>query len=793
MSMSNNKLEIDPVKYEIFTHRLEAIVEEGKEVTRYLSGSTITREAGEVQVAYYDPSGEGVAIACGILMHIMNVTRAIRYMKDQRYEEDIGIYEGDQFINNDAYIAGMHVPDFSIVAPVYYKGELIGYVASISHTPEVGAIEPGGMCPSAKEAYHDGIHVPLIKLIEKGKMRRDLLNMLLRNVRDPRGMELDIRARIAGNERVKTRIKELIDEVGLDFFKAASMKYLEDSENFARKRIQELRPGIYRAQAFTDSFGEELKPAVIMVEMEVTNEGEIVVSTPVVSPQGRCFDNAYLPAVEATVFYTMLVTLLPDGIWNTGLSRVIKLGEIPWKSRLNADPSCSVGYATVGISSVFCNALLDALSRALYSSGKKEEVLAPATIVNDTPIGGINQWGRQFGSILTSGALASGGGGRIGKDGIDSSVNMWNPWTYISDAEGEENLAPIIHVVRKHRPDSGGPGRWRGGVGVEHITMIHGSDIVQVMHFGGGHKIPVNQGMFGGYPGASSYFDWMLGTDVYKKLRQGMFPESAKDVMEILKGEYIPGPPNAPARHLKPGDLWISTSCGGGAGIGDPMERDPIAILRDIENGTATREVAERQYGVVFDASGNIDFEKTEQLRNQIKKDRLERGIFGLEYIKTMVDKRERGDLPKIALDFIKETEEFSPAFKELLEAEKRLVVENNVIETGIKKVSEGKTIMELTPYLNIVEDSKGEIWIACSKCDTIYCEPNENYKYYALVRERDPAEVQPGRLAFDKNWVVYREFYCPGCGTQIEVEAVPPGWPILSNYQFKEFEGSKK
>ena len=162
--------ELDPIRYEIFYNKLDQIVNEGKEVIRYLSGSTITRESGEVLSAFYLPSGEAVIIACGILMHVMNVTRVIRYMKENRYDAlDIGIYDGDHFINNDAYIGGMHIPDTAIVAPVFYGNELVGWVAGISHTTETGAIEPGGVAPSATEAYHDGIHLPVLKLIEKGR------------------------------------------------------------------------------------------------------------------------------------------------------------------------------------------------------------------------------------------------------------------------------------------------------------------------------------------------------------------------------------------------------------------------------------------------------------------------------------------------------------------------------------------------------------------------------------------------------------------------------------------------
>ncbi|MCL5958650.1 MAG: hydantoinase B/oxoprolinase family protein, partial [Chloroflexi bacterium] len=573
----------DVAKYELFYNKLDAILNEAKEVVRYLSGSVITRESGEVQEAFYLPNGQAANIACGILMHIMNVTRVIGFMNENRYDaEGIGVYDGDQFINNDAYIGGMHVPDTGIIAPIFYQGKLLGYAAALSHTVEVGAIEPGGMCPRALEAYHDGLHLPAVKLIEKGILRRDIYNMILRSVREPTGVELDIKARLAGNERTRQRILALVDEVGPNYFTAACEQLVADAKESAQAKVKSLRPGLYRARVYDDSFGEIEKLAVMQVEVRVTRDGELLIDVPVVSPQGRCFDNAYLPAVEATAFYTLLDLLFYDIRWNTGLAQVVKIGHVPEGSRLNANPNASVGYATVGIGSVFCNALTEAFSRIAFASGKKEDVVGGATTMNDTPVGGISQWGSVCGNFLTSSAMAAGGGARIDADGIDSSVDMFNPWTYVSDAEGEEMLLPVLHLTKRHRADAGGFGRFRGGTGVEHITMIHGSDQVSVLHFGSGGKVPINAGLFGGYPGASSYFDWFLNSDIYHQIEKGApVPYEPRNLAEYLRGEYIPGPPNAPSRQLKSSDLWVSTSCGGGAGLGDPLERAPEDIIRD--------------------------------------------------------------------------------------------------------------------------------------------------------------------------------------------------------------------
>jgi len=313
--------------------------------------------------------------------------------------------------------------------------------------------------------------------------------------------------------------------------------------------------------------------------------------------------------------------------------------------------------------------------------------------------------------------------------------------------------------------------------------MIHGSDKVQVLHFGAGGKVPTNQGMFGGYPGAASYFDWVLDSDIYQKFNEGIASSNSQEALENFEGTHIPGPPNVLARSVKPGDFWLSTSNGGGAGSGDPLERDPEAVQKDIEDGVTTREFCEKNYGIVVNDDG-IDFAKTAANKNEMRKQRLLKGIPASDYIKALVNRRNEGNLPKVAIDFINETLAFSEDFSELLQAEERIATQNT--KNNAQKASRKKTILNLTPYLDLIEDSNGETLIVCSQCDTIYCRPSENFKYFSLISERAPKEIQPGRLSFDGEWITYREFYCPGCAAQIEVEAVPPGWPILKTYEIQ-------
>jgi len=782
--------ELDKVKYEVFYEKLDKAMNEAKEVIRYLSAGMITREAGEVQEAFYLPNGEAAHISSGILIHILNVTRVIKYMEEHGYEgEGIGINEGDQFINSDAFIGGMHCQDISIVQPVFYKGTHIGWVAGISHTSDVGAVESAGTAPSAREAIHDGIHLNAVKLVDRGNMRRDVFGMILRSVRDSTYVELDIRARMAGNERAVARLTELIDEVGLEFFDAACKKLVDDAEMFARDRLTSIKPGIYRGRAFDDTPVFENgklveKLAIVEVETEVTEKGDFLVRLPVVSRENWGFNNSYIPAIEAVTFYHLLPLALYDCRWNSGFSRAIKIEYVPDQSRLAASANKSVNYAAVGISLVYGGALMDAIGRALFLSGRYRDVSGASAGINGTGIGGQNQYGRVVVQSITS-SCAPGGGALMDHDGHDGSCTYFNPWTYITDCESEEQGLPIIHLARYLRPDSGGFGKFRGGCGGTNVTMIHGTPSIGITKWGSGSKLPFNQGLFGGYPGAASVYDMMPETDVYEVIaRGGEIPFTDVDMPKMLKGTVQSGQITAVEQLLKSGSVWQSSANSGGAGQGDPIEREAALVVKDLENRTVTPDVARKVYAVAIDPETlEVDAGETEKLRAGRRRERLAKGIPGIQYLERLVKSREERKLSQFLLDYLEDTRKFCPSFGEELDREKEIV------SRGIKSLGPVKAktkLFALTPYVDVVEDEKGRKVQVCSKCGHGYCETHDNFKLSCLVYERVPDDYHPGKLSWDKEWCVLREFYCPSCGTQVEVEGVPPGTPILWNYELK-------
>ena len=246
------KIKLDPVRYEIFYNKVFHALIEAKETIRHLSASPITRYAGEIAEAVYLPSGDSVVMAAGVLCHVNTVSRAIKHMISDSYADDVGFNPGDQFINNDAHIGGLHTPDMLIMAPFFHESKHVGWVGNFTHIPEIGAIEPGGASPSARNFYHEGICLPCVKIVDQGKIRRDIFQMMSRAVRDPKAISIDTKAKIAGNMAAVKGLSRIIDEFGLEFYEAAIERLYEDSKIQAKKRLKVFRPGKYRSRAYTD-------------------------------------------------------------------------------------------------------------------------------------------------------------------------------------------------------------------------------------------------------------------------------------------------------------------------------------------------------------------------------------------------------------------------------------------------------------------------------------------------------------------------------------------------------------
>jgi N-methylhydantoinase B/oxoprolinase/acetone carboxylase alpha subunit len=773
-------MELDPIKYELFYSRLMEALFDAKEAIRQLAASEIVREAGEAMECLCLPDGESVLVSSGLLAHVASVTHNIRYMINEKYDQDVGINDGDQFIGNDCHIGGMHIPDMMVISPLFYEGELIGWLGNGTHVPEVGAIEPGGMSATATEFWHEGLCMPCVKIVENGKVKRDIMNMMRRACRDPRGIDIDTRAKVAGNERAKANIMKIIDAVGIDFYKTATHQLVQDAEIQARTRVKELAKGKFRARCFTDCVsGSEQKIRMAEIEVDITDEGELNIKAPVVSPQAMGYNNCAYPALEGLIFCTLLWQLFYDARWNSGCLKALNF-DIPKGSLISADESAAVAYAPIGIGMQVMGCFNEIISRSAFIVGRYDDIIGPGAFLNGFLVGGMDRYGRRCASNMP-GTMMLGSGARHEKDGLDTSFTEWNPWTDFGDVEPCEIKVPAFHLGRRHIPDSGGPGKYRGGAAGEQVISVHASPFAVVGQAGTGGYLSGVQGMYGGYPAPKTSLFIARNTDYLERAQKGEpIPHSLGELMEIYGDQVQEVYPASPMMPTTENDI-VASQCWGGGGSGDVIERDPADIVQDIRNRVSTVEMAKDVYCVSIDPQTlEVNEAETRKLREAKKKERLSQGIPGQEFIAKLVERREKRDFPGPTLAFFDELMAFSPSLKDQLDFEKAFS-ERDLPKLDVNPV---KDIVELTPYVKIVEDEKGDKYAVCSQCGHVHCKADENFKLHALISDRDAKEIHKKHQAADPDWMIYREFYCPGCGSLVEVEGTPSCCPILYNVE---------
>jgi N-methylhydantoinase B len=627
--------EVDTLTYEVVKHKIWQILAEGRSAMELVSGSPVVCEAKEAMYALYDEKGDTVASSAGILLHVLGSENLIKRIIEL-YSEEPGIYDGDVFFFNDPYIGGNHVPDQACIAPLFFEGNLMGWLAALFHTPEVGSLEVGGMCPRATEIFHEGIRLQGQKVMEKGKMRKDTYELLQRSVRDPVGITLDTRARVAGLNVGKERILELVDKYGLEKLRWIFNKMIIDSEKAARAKLEKLPDGKWRAVTYLDHDGQKYNLKKLSVTL-IKKGDKLTIDFTGTDLQSPGAVNAALPGTYGHIFSALCSLLFWEEQWNRGILNAVEV-IAPEGTMVNAKWPAAVGMSPAWPCLAVMNMLDVCISRMFVTVEKYYGDQNASWQTNTQYVFwvGPNQYGNIVGSILFD-FLANGQGAGPTFDGNDTAVTQFTPEVQASDIEMYELTSPFIYLSRIQAPDSGGPGKYRGGAGLEIIYMVHKTPGIDVVVIGMGRKTSLGPGLYGGYEAMASQLAVIRNTDVYEWFKNKKIPTTYEDLLN-LKGDPIPDcPPMLPSTHLKPGDI-IYIAGGGGGGYGDPIERAPELVLKDVINQLTSMEYARDIYGVIIkpEASGivryanirrklRIDYEATVKRREEIREERRRR------------------------------------------------------------------------------------------------------------------------------------------------------------------------
>lgn len=636
----------DPLKYESLHTKLRSVVVSAREMARRISASPGVREVGEMVVALYTPEGDAISLSTGIMVHVHTASRFIKWMIQNDYETSPGIQAGDVFANNDAFIGTVQVPDVIDVVPIFHEDELVGWVGAVCHELEVGGVTPGGDVALAQERFSEGLFVCAEKVGENDELRRDYLIRCERNLRMPIYWILDEKAKVSACIEVREQVKALIEQVGLDYYKRATKEFIEEGRRAQLARVRQLMvPGRYRGHTFYGHVVEGKQGVLPMgnrnflyaipLEMQVGGDGRLHLDFDGTGSWGYHSMNCTPAGMDGGLFVTLTQHMNFDGKVNDGawLATDMNLPEGTWTNPDYHTAATATSWALL-LPAFGCFQRL--LSRGFLARGYKEEVFVGQVNSPMIEMGGQSQYGGIFGMALFECAAA--GSGALGiQDGLDTAYVGWNPESDMGNIEIWELGMPMVYLGRSITPNSGGFGRFRGGNAFTSLWLVHRTPQLIIATSEHSSRVFDNAGMCGGYPAPTVQLHY-VAHDVQleemieqrKPLPHSLGPDPAVTDMESLvsgrvrevEGPYLAEP-------LEEGDLFAHSYNGGG-GYGDPIERDPASVARDVENGYVTPEAAESAYAIALnDEEGEwkVDAEATSQRRDAVRKTRLGKAV----------------------------------------------------------------------------------------------------------------------------------------------------------------------
>jgi N-methylhydantoinase B len=496
----------DPIRLEVFKHLFSSVAEEMGMVLRRTGYSPNIKERRDFSCALFDAEGQMIAQAAHIPVHLGAMPLSV-----QACIQALNFAPGDVAILNDPYRGGTHLPDITMVAPIFLETgdrRLIGFAANRAHHSDVGGMVPGSM-PLAQELYQEGVIIPPLKLVGGGELNREVWDLLLANVRTPEERAGDLRAQMAANHKGVERLHQLVTRYGLDQVQAYMRGLLDYAERMTRRLIASLPDGTYHFRDRMDDDGLSPEPAEIAVSVFIQSD-QVTVDFEGTSPQRRGGINAVYAITLSATYYVFRALIGLDIPSNSGCLAPIRV-IAPEGSLVNARPPAAVAGGNVETSQRITDVLLGALAQAC-----PERVPAASQgTMNNLSIGGWDPERDQAYAYYETigggmGARPPGPGARAGKDGA-SAIHTHMTNTMNTPIEALEYAYPLRVRRYQVRRGSGGRGRYRGGDGIgRDIEMLHPA---QVTILSERRKYPP-YGLAGGEPGQTGRNQLIRGDHV---------------------------------------------------------------------------------------------------------------------------------------------------------------------------------------------------------------------------------------------------------------------------------------
>jgi len=475
---------VDPFRLEVFKNAFSSVAEQMGAVLRRTAFSPNIKERQDFSCAVFDAEGRLVAQASHIPVHLGSMPASVK-----EAIKSFSFQEGDAVVLNDPYAGGTHLPDVTVVSPVFYEGELLFFVANRAHHADVGGASPGSM-PVSKSLFEEGFVIPPTKLVKRGRLNEEFLRLFLRNVRAPKEREADFKAQLMANEVGARLIAELLNREGKERVLFYAEELINYAERLLRKRIKRLPDGSYCFFDFVEDDGLGGGPYRVALELTVKDD-ELIFDFTGSDGQAKGGVNAVRSVVESAVLYAVVALLGGDLPVNEGCLRAIKV-----KTRKGSllDPRFPAGVSAGNVET--SQRIVDVVLGAFAQVLPEEVPAASQGTMNNVAVGGIDpRTGEPFAYYETIG----GGTGASAKTDGESAVHSHMTNTLNTPVEALEHHYPIRVLTYRVRRGSGGAGLRRGGDGIVREYLFLADAEVSVVSE---RRKLAPYGLFGGRDGA---------------------------------------------------------------------------------------------------------------------------------------------------------------------------------------------------------------------------------------------------------------------------------------------------
>ncbi|MBT1155092.1 hydantoinase B/oxoprolinase family protein [Aminobacter anthyllidis] len=566
MAPKKDRRTLDPVTFEVLKNAYVNIVDQmAEQILRTCYSFVIYSR--DFSSALCDPTGDTIMQGSGDIAAHVGTLHLTAKAVIKKFGNDV--HPGDVFVINDVYQGGTHFNDTRLFAPMFYKGELLGYAQANGHWADVGGAVPGSFNVNALDHMAEGLRITPVRVYSKGVYLSDVAELIAHNTRAPSDIIGDLQAQAEACRLAEREVQRLCDKYGVDTIKKSFNEVQDYVEDMTRQRISDLPDGTWETIDYID-VDPDLGEGLVPIKVKMTIDGDrvhydLTGSHPksVGSFLNCCYGGAFAAVVAGTKMQS------PDIPMNSGFYRVVTVDAGPLGSVVNAEwPTPVAGFASGPFEKIM-NAVFE-----LWAEVLPERAMACTFNLDYLLIGGRDTRHEGKPYFMWYDWMVGGWGARNGRDGWAATGPVFGVQLGTQPFEGQERLSPVLTTCHELMVDSGGPGEFRGGLGVQKGGTLYACERT-VVSYCCDRERSITWGLWGGLP----------------SIPHGVWVNPGQETERYL-GSLFSGVP------LQQGDTVQRPSAGGG-GLGDPLKRDINSVLSDVVEGYVSIERAKKDYGVI--------------------------------------------------------------------------------------------------------------------------------------------------------------------------------------------------